>query len=78
MKPIALLLLPALMLTSGCGKKAMTSTPTPTDITETSIPCSQLRLIRLSRYDTYQTKEQAVAQNQVIATLCPDVVRGLE
>ena len=70
MKHIALLLLPALMLTSGCGKKAMTSMPTPTGITETSVPCSQLRIVHLSKYDSYQTKEQTIPQNRVIAEVC--------
>lgn len=70
MKPIALLLLPALTLMSGCEKTAITSTPTPTGTTETSIPCSQLGYVRLSKYDTYETKEQVIVLNQVIAAVC--------
>lgn len=72
MKLIKLLLVPALLLTSACKTTDTTSTKTRTGSTEIerNVPCSQLRIIRLSRMDTPGTKEQVIPQNQMIVEVC--------
>ena len=72
MKLIKLLLVPALLLTSACKTTDTISTQTRSDTTEIErgIPCSQLRIVRLSKMDTPGTKEQVIPQNQVIVEGC--------